>query len=129
MLPNQNQNRSLKMAFENVTQGSDGVFAHDGAVESLEVVDAMVQRSTDSISAMAKAAKQMLSLDAGALMNVADLLDQIDELADQMKDRVNSVAEKHGSNYDDSRRQAFSKRLWDQHHALRGNSKVEAANV
>jgi methyl-accepting chemotaxis protein len=117
------------MAKQNVPQGSAGVSAHDGAADSLELVDAMVQRSADSISALAKAAKKMLSLDADALMTVADLLDQIDTVADSLSDSVNNVAESHDSNHVDEHRRTLSKRLWDQHNALHGNRKVEADHV
>lgn len=93
-------------------------------VNSLELVDSMVQDATEAIMAMVKAAKAMLALDAQSLMTVSELLTLIGERCADVQNCVNYEAETCGANHIDEERRAISTRLHDQHHAMHGTKEV-----
>ena len=96
------------------------------AVKSLHDLDAIVQDATESISALAIAARRMLTLNANDLMTVSELLNQIQSVAMDIGDHVNSEAEKFGANYIDTDRRELIDRLFTQRRTLHGTTDAGA---
>jgi hypothetical protein len=92
----------------------------DSLLRALGDCDALSQCANDAICAMAKAARKLLALDAGALEQVSTLLREIENRAEMLSNDINVEAERHGVNYVDAARRAAREALWSQHHALHG---------
>ena len=102
------------MATENVTQGAKPPLSNAGAVASLNNCDALAQYAAESIVALTRATQNMLSMDADALLVAHDLFGQIEKIASDLSDTINSEAGSHGANYTNERRDNLVKNLFGQ---------------
>lgn len=91
--------------------------------------DALAQRSSATIIAFSRAARQMLAPHPDALTQVYRLLASIEKYASELENRINAVAEEEGANWVDQNERALTDRLWAQHHALRSVGPQEKRNV
>lgn len=101
------------------------VHTEEKVLGTLREMDCVTQAACEAITAMAKAARNMLELNASSLEHVAILLEEIEGRAQILMNDINCQAEHHGVNWIDERQRSFSDRLWKQHHKLHRAGEVK----
>jgi hypothetical protein len=118
-------NKNVTQVANNQADENPSKAAHADALKSLRDIDMQVQDATESISALATAAKKMLSLKVSDLLTIASLLDQIHDISLSIQDAVNCEAERFGANYIDTDRSELMGTLWAQERASTRTTSIE----
>lgn len=98
MLPNQNQNRGLKMAKENVAQ-SDAVSIKSSITEMDMTVQAAQKEAEALVAGVQALIRAKVGVQAVNMRNADALCDRLEAVLFSLMNDINCMAERHGAEY------------------------------